>query len=160
SPGVTRLIKSWRASLRARRGPGVLPSTLSHAPRRRLCRRQRGDADDTACAARSAPWRAPSGGALRGGAQDRVGVVVSGDNVKFPNPHKDEMQWLADARGDDYTIYCTATDFLKGCVWICAMRRLTERRLDSAFHRKTTAAQNVLFVEVFTQQILEVYFVR
>jgi len=34
--------------------------------------------------------------------------VVSGDNVKFPNPHKDTMQWLADARGDDdYTIYCT-----------------------------------------------------
>ena len=34
--------------------------------------------------------------------------VVSGDNVKFPNPHKKAMQWLADARGDDdYAIYCT-----------------------------------------------------
>lgn len=33
--------------------------------------------------------------------------VVSGDGVKFPNPHKDAMKWLADARGDDdYTVYC------------------------------------------------------
>ncbi len=34
--------------------------------------------------------------------------VVSGDDVKFPNPHKKAMQMLADARdGDDYEIYCT-----------------------------------------------------
>jgi beta-lactamase superfamily II metal-dependent hydrolase len=34
--------------------------------------------------------------------------VVSGDHVKFPNPHKDTMKWLADARGgDDYAMYCT-----------------------------------------------------
>ena len=34
--------------------------------------------------------------------------VVSGDNVKFPNPHKKAMQWLADARaGEDFAIYCT-----------------------------------------------------
>jgi beta-lactamase superfamily II metal-dependent hydrolase len=34
--------------------------------------------------------------------------VVSGDHVKFPNPHRDAMKWLADARReDDYTIYCT-----------------------------------------------------
>lgn len=34
--------------------------------------------------------------------------VVSGDHIKFPNPHKKSMQWLADARGKDkYVIYCT-----------------------------------------------------
>ncbi|MES5481538.1 hypothetical protein QMZ05_02195 [Bradyrhizobium sp. INPA03-11B] len=34
--------------------------------------------------------------------------VVSGDHVKFPNPHEKAMKWLAEARGDDdYTIYCT-----------------------------------------------------
>lgn len=34
--------------------------------------------------------------------------VVSGDHVKFPNPHKETMKWLADARGaDHYIIYCT-----------------------------------------------------
>lgn len=34
--------------------------------------------------------------------------VVSGDNVKFKNPNKDAMTWLAEARaGDDYAIYCT-----------------------------------------------------
>lgn len=34
--------------------------------------------------------------------------VVSGDGVKFPNPHKEAMQMLADARGDDdFIIYCT-----------------------------------------------------
>ena len=34
--------------------------------------------------------------------------VVSGDNDKFPNPHKKAMEWLADARGDDdYLICCT-----------------------------------------------------
>jgi len=33
--------------------------------------------------------------------------VVSGDNVKFKNPHKKAMQQLADARGDDdYEIFC------------------------------------------------------
>lgn len=34
--------------------------------------------------------------------------VVSGDHIKFPNPHQEAMKWLADARGDDeYRIYCT-----------------------------------------------------
>jgi hypothetical protein len=34
--------------------------------------------------------------------------VVSGDNVKFPNPHPNTMNWLKQARGDDdYLIYCT-----------------------------------------------------
>ncbi|MBR0911492.1 ComEC/Rec2 family competence protein [Bradyrhizobium japonicum] len=34
--------------------------------------------------------------------------VVSGDDVKFPNPHEQAMKWLAHARGDDdYKIYCT-----------------------------------------------------
>lgn len=34
--------------------------------------------------------------------------LVSGDCVKFPNPHKEAMTWLASARGDeDYTISCT-----------------------------------------------------
>lgn len=34
--------------------------------------------------------------------------VVSGDNKKFPNPHKKAMGWLAEARGDaDYTVFCT-----------------------------------------------------
>ncbi len=34
--------------------------------------------------------------------------LVSGDHVRFPNPHEKAMKWLADARdGDDYTIYCT-----------------------------------------------------
>ena len=34
--------------------------------------------------------------------------VVSGDHVKFPNPHKKAMGWLAEARGDDdYKVYCT-----------------------------------------------------
>jgi hypothetical protein len=34
--------------------------------------------------------------------------VVSGDHVKFPNPHKKAMGWLAEARGgDDYRVYCT-----------------------------------------------------
>lgn len=34
--------------------------------------------------------------------------VVSGDHIKFPNPHKEAMKWLADARGKDkYTVYCT-----------------------------------------------------
>lgn len=33
--------------------------------------------------------------------------VISGDNKKFPNPHKEAMQWIADARGtDDYVVYC------------------------------------------------------
>lgn len=33
--------------------------------------------------------------------------VVSGDDVKFPNPHKTTMKWLADSRGDEaYTVYC------------------------------------------------------
>jgi len=33
--------------------------------------------------------------------------VVSGDNVKFPNPHKKTMQWIADVRdGEDYVVYC------------------------------------------------------
>jgi glyoxylase-like metal-dependent hydrolase (beta-lactamase superfamily II) len=34
--------------------------------------------------------------------------VVSGDHIMFPNPHKNSMRWLAEAReGDDYVIYCT-----------------------------------------------------
>lgn len=34
--------------------------------------------------------------------------VVSGDHVKFPNPHQKAMTWLANARGNDpYTVYCT-----------------------------------------------------
>ena len=34
--------------------------------------------------------------------------VVSGDHIKFPNPHKQAMEWLAKARGDEaYTIFCT-----------------------------------------------------
>ena len=34
--------------------------------------------------------------------------VVSGDDVKFPNPHENAMNWLAEARGDDeYKIFCT-----------------------------------------------------
>lgn len=34
--------------------------------------------------------------------------LVSGDNVKFPNPHPNSMNWLKEARGDDdYVIYCT-----------------------------------------------------
>ncbi|HYN45980.1 MAG TPA: MBL fold metallo-hydrolase [Allosphingosinicella sp.] len=34
--------------------------------------------------------------------------LVSGDHVKFPNPHPNAMGWLKDARGDDdYAIYCT-----------------------------------------------------
>jgi len=34
--------------------------------------------------------------------------LVSGDNVKFPNPHPTSMGWLKEARGDDdYVIYCT-----------------------------------------------------
>jgi beta-lactamase superfamily II metal-dependent hydrolase len=34
--------------------------------------------------------------------------VVSGDHVKFPNPHEKAMNWLAEARkGDDYEVYCT-----------------------------------------------------
>jgi hypothetical protein len=34
--------------------------------------------------------------------------VVSGDNVKFPNPHKKAMTWLAEARGTaKYEVYCT-----------------------------------------------------
>ena len=34
--------------------------------------------------------------------------VVSGDDVKFPNPHKAAMKMLADARGgDDYEVHCT-----------------------------------------------------
>jgi hypothetical protein len=34
--------------------------------------------------------------------------VVSGDQGKFPNPHKTAMKWLAEARGDDdYIVYCT-----------------------------------------------------
>ncbi len=34
--------------------------------------------------------------------------VVSGDHVKFPNPHDNAMGWLKAARGkDDYKIYCT-----------------------------------------------------
>ena len=34
--------------------------------------------------------------------------VVSGDHVKFPNPHEKTMKWLADARGNDpYEVYCT-----------------------------------------------------
>src|SRR5262249_11221907 len=34
--------------------------------------------------------------------------VVSGDHIKFPNPHENAMHWLAEARGDDeYAIYCT-----------------------------------------------------
>jgi beta-lactamase superfamily II metal-dependent hydrolase len=33
--------------------------------------------------------------------------VISGDNKRFPNPHKVAMQWIADARGkDDYVVYC------------------------------------------------------
>ena len=33
--------------------------------------------------------------------------VVSGDHIKFPNPHRDAMGWLADARGGDtYKVYC------------------------------------------------------
>ncbi len=33
--------------------------------------------------------------------------VVSGDLVKFPNPHADAMRWLAEARGDDdYVVHC------------------------------------------------------
>jgi hypothetical protein len=33
--------------------------------------------------------------------------VVSGDRVKFPNPAKEAMRWLRDARGDDdYRVYC------------------------------------------------------
>jgi beta-lactamase superfamily II metal-dependent hydrolase len=34
--------------------------------------------------------------------------VVSGDHVKFPNPHETAMGWLKDARGDaPYTVHCT-----------------------------------------------------
>lgn len=34
--------------------------------------------------------------------------VVSGDHVKFPNPHEHSMRWLAAARGDEaYTVWCT-----------------------------------------------------
>jgi hypothetical protein len=34
--------------------------------------------------------------------------LVSGDNVKFPNPHPNAMGWLREARGDEpYLIYCT-----------------------------------------------------
>ena len=34
--------------------------------------------------------------------------VVSGDCVRFPNPAKDAMDWLKQARGkDDYTVHCT-----------------------------------------------------
>jgi hypothetical protein len=34
--------------------------------------------------------------------------VVSGDQKRFPNPHKKAMQWLAEARADsDYEVYCT-----------------------------------------------------
>ncbi len=34
--------------------------------------------------------------------------VVSGDHVKFPNPHETAMKWLANARGNDpYVVYCT-----------------------------------------------------
>lgn len=34
--------------------------------------------------------------------------VVSGDHVKFPNPHEQAMGWLHDARGDDdYLVHCT-----------------------------------------------------
>jgi hypothetical protein len=34
--------------------------------------------------------------------------VVSGDHVKFPNPHPNSMGWLKEARGDDdYAVYCT-----------------------------------------------------
>jgi beta-lactamase superfamily II metal-dependent hydrolase len=34
--------------------------------------------------------------------------VVSGDGIKFPNPHKKAMEMLAAARGgDDYEIFCT-----------------------------------------------------
>jgi hypothetical protein len=34
--------------------------------------------------------------------------LVSGDCVKFPNPHKQAMQWLASARkNEDFTISCT-----------------------------------------------------
>lgn len=34
--------------------------------------------------------------------------LVSGDNVRFPNPHPKAMGWLKDARGDDdYVVYCT-----------------------------------------------------
>src|SRR5262249_40044319 len=33
--------------------------------------------------------------------------VVSGDHKKFPNPHKETMKWIAEARGkDDYQVYC------------------------------------------------------
>jgi beta-lactamase superfamily II metal-dependent hydrolase len=41
--------------------------------------------------------------------------VVSGDNVKFKNPHKKAMQWLADARGNaKYEIYCPyKLDYMK-----------------------------------------------
>jgi len=34
--------------------------------------------------------------------------VVSGDCVRFPNPARDAMDWLKQARGkDDYTVHCT-----------------------------------------------------
>ena len=34
--------------------------------------------------------------------------LVSGDNVRFPNPHPNAMGWLKEARGDDeYLVYCT-----------------------------------------------------
>jgi hypothetical protein len=34
--------------------------------------------------------------------------VVSGDKVKFPNPHENAMGWIKQARGDDdYVVYCT-----------------------------------------------------
>lgn len=34
--------------------------------------------------------------------------VVSGDHGRFPNPNKEAMQWLSNARGNDnYLVYCT-----------------------------------------------------
>jgi beta-lactamase superfamily II metal-dependent hydrolase len=34
--------------------------------------------------------------------------VVSGDRGRFPNPAREAMEWLHEARGDDdYTVHCT-----------------------------------------------------